>query len=44
MSKKEYMHTVNLMIKIDVIYLNLRKNQSKLFKDVGHIYLRLAMG
>lgn len=26
------------MIKKDVIYLNLRKNQSKLFKDIGHIF------
>lgn len=38
MSKKEYLHIVNLMIKKDVIYLNLRKNQSKLFKDIGHIF------
>lgn len=35
---KEYLHIVNLMIGIDVICLNLRKSQSKLFKEIAHIF------
>lgn len=37
-SMKEYLHIVNLMIGIDVICLNLRKSQSKLFKEIAHIF------
>lgn len=37
-SMKEYLHIVNLIIGEDVICLNLGKSQSKLFKEMAHIF------
>lgn len=37
-SMKEYLHIVNLIIGEDVICLNLGKSQSKLFKEIAHIF------
>lgn len=37
-SMKEYLHIVHLIIRRAVICLNLGKSQSKLFKEIAHIF------